>query len=89
MLNRKEVLEALRNVANVPQHRRGPKCRTIYEAGQGARLDPSGHFFIDYASFPGGTNQEVPLSVIRELEAEQVIVPLCPDNPKVKAWVLR
>jgi hypothetical protein len=46
-------------------------------------------FYVDYASYPGGTTEEVPLTLIQDLESEGVIVRAFPDKPEINAWVLR
>jgi hypothetical protein len=93
LLTAEEVLDALRNVDSLPSNtgklRHGEKFRTIYEAGKGQQLRPSGQFFIDYAAYPGGSTGEVPIAVIRELESAGLITAAFPDNPKIKAWVLK
>jgi hypothetical protein len=61
--------------------------RTIYEAGKGARLEPSGHFYLDYATY-GGTSEEVPKSLIDRLEREKKLVRAFLDHPEINAWVL-
>ena len=81
MLNREQVMASLRNVEDVPQIGKLPKHRTIYETA-------SGNFSIDYASFPGGTSEDVPLAVIHELVSQGVIVSKHPQNPKIKMWIL-
>jgi hypothetical protein len=91
MLTRELVLSALRNVSGVPSVKRrggGPdRMRSIYESGD-MRGRSSGRFHIDYASFPGGTTEEVPIALIRELEAEGLIVRAFPSEPHINSWVL-
>lgn len=87
MLNRDQVLSALRDTAGLPETRSKFKGRTIYEGGHGPRLEPSGRFYIDYASYPGGTAEEISLSVIGELERGGAIRRAFPDK-SINAWVL-
>jgi hypothetical protein len=84
-LDRNAVLGVLRETSGLPGKH---AFRTIYEAGVGPKLKPSGQFYIDYASFPGGTQGEVPLEVIQELEREGLVRKAYPDKPNIKAWVL-
>jgi hypothetical protein len=99
-----ELLHALRNVDDLPTVRvrserknsftgqvryfQRPNHRTIYEAGKGSALAPSGHFYVDYASFTAGCDKEVPRELIDRLEREGVIVKAYPDQPNIKAWRL-
>jgi hypothetical protein len=85
MLNRDQVLDALRNTSGLPLKSRG---RTIYETGNGVLLRPSGHYQIDYASFPGGTAEEVLRDVIDQLEREGFIQRAFPNKPEINAWIL-
>jgi hypothetical protein len=90
-VNREELLKILRDVKSLPEVRlRGGKAnhRTIYEAGRGARLQPSGHFFVDYASYGVGSSEEVPREIIHALETDGTIVRAFPDQPEINAWVL-
>jgi hypothetical protein len=103
-VTRDDVLNALRTTDELPTIRRrsvgkskwtgrmryieDPSHRTIYEAGKGVLLRPSGQFFIDYATYPGGTSDEIPRSIIDELEREGKIRRAFPDKPKINAWVL-
>jgi hypothetical protein len=82
MLNKEQVLAALRNVAEVPSVGRR-SGRSIYEIA-----GPAGHFHIDYASFPGGSTGEVPRRVIDELECEGVIERAFPNAPHINSWSL-
>jgi hypothetical protein len=85
-MTKNELLAALRNVDGLPEMRsKKPNHRTIYECGEGPQLRPSGRFHIDYAGFPGGLAEEVPLQLIRELEAEGLIRR---ESPKFKSWIL-
>lgn len=83
MINRSRLIAALTNVGGVPAaSKKFPfQRRTIYETA-------TGEFSVDYATFPGGTTEDVPLALITELEAEGIIVPAYPDYPKAKAWIL-
>lgn len=83
-LTRDEVLHALKEIGQLPVT---ANRRMIYEVGIGEQLRPGGHFYIDYATFPGGTNKEVPRSVIAELEGEGLIIRAYPDT-RINAWVL-
>jgi hypothetical protein len=85
-MTKNELLAALRNVDGLPELRsKKPNHRTIYEAGKGSNLAPSGHFYVDYATFPSGTTEEVPLYLIRELETEGLIRR---ESPSFKSWIL-
>jgi len=85
-MTKNELLAALRNVDGLPELRnKKPNHRTIYECGKGSNLAPSGRFHVDYAAFPGGTAEEVPMHLIRELEAEGLIRR---ESPKFKSWIL-
>lgn len=84
-MNRNKLIRALREVDGLPEPGRGPKRRHIYEAGEGPQLKPSGRFYMSYASFPGGSSEEIPLSLIEELEREEIIVR---ESPKFRSWVL-
>jgi hypothetical protein len=86
-----EVLAVLREIGALPEPPRRAKYgkhRTIYEGGKGVHLAPSGHFYIDYASFPGGSGKEVPRQIIDDLEARGEIVRAFPGKPTINAWVL-
>ncbi len=84
-MTRDELLATLQTVDGLPETRKGSRHRTIYEAGIGARLRPSGQFYVDYASFPDGSAEEVPFNLITELESEGIIVRQSPD---FKSWTL-
>lgn len=89
-MTRDEVLTALRTVHDLPRIRLRngrPNHRTIYEWGDN-RGRGTGRFGIDYATFAGGTAEEVPFSVIESLERDGLIVKAYPGAPNVKAWVL-
>jgi len=83
-MTRHKVLKVLQNVSGIPHG----DHRTIYEAGRGPMLLPTGEFFIDYSTYPGGSSDEVPLAVIQELEREGLIRKAFPKKPEIKAWVL-
>jgi hypothetical protein len=88
-MTRYELLKCMNAIEGLPQApRRQVNRRMIYEAGAGPRLDPSGHWFIDYASYPGGTREEVPRALIDSLEAEGVLKRAFPKEPHIKAWIL-
>ena len=89
-LSKNEVLEALRDDAELPDWtwKLPHKGRTIYEIGFGRRLRSSSHFNIDFASYPGGTTREVPRQVIDKLEREGIIRRSWPDKPQINAWIL-
>ncbi len=82
MLSKAEVLDALKDADFVPKFGTGVG-RKIYEIA-----GPRGHFHIDYASFPGGTVDEVPRAVIDELERKGIIIRAYPDAPHINAWKL-
>lgn len=82
MLNKNEVLNALRDVAGLPV-----KGRTIYETGD-SQGRGTGRYRIDYANFPGGTTGEVPREVIDELEREGLIQRAYTDQPRINSWTL-
>lgn len=84
-MNRNELIRALREVDGLPDPQKGPKHRHIYEAGEGPKLKPSGRFYMSYAAFPGGSSEEIPLVLIKELEREGIIVQ---ESPKFRSWVL-
>jgi len=86
-MTRSQLISILSNVDDLPQP--GPRYRTIYEAGYGPKLKPSGRFFIDYASFPGGSMEEVPIDLIRELEADGTLIRTFPQDPQINAWRLK
>ena len=81
MLNKGQVLAALTNASGVPHFGKNVG-RTIYEIA-----GPRGHFQIDYATYPGGVTEEVPRSVIDELEQEGKIWRAFP-NTSINAWKL-
>lgn len=88
-MTREEVLEALQTIHGLPLDRGARlRGRTIYEAGD-INGKGSGRFYIDYAAYPGGTSQQVPLSVIWELESEGLIVRSYSDRPDIASWKLR
>lgn len=89
-MTREELLTALRTTGGLPgpYRNRTPNFRTVYEAGTGPLLAPSGHFFVDYVTFTGGCNKEVPRELIDELEREGLITKAFPDKPHILAWVL-
>ena len=86
-LNKAQVLDALGNADALPfvgkGKRRMKPFRMIYEVAA-----PKGHFYIDYATYPGGTGDEVPLAVIAELEREGLITRAFEDAPHIQAWKL-
>jgi hypothetical protein len=84
-VNRNELLAALRDVDGLPDPHKGPKHRNIYEAGEGPRLKASGRFYMDYAAYPGGSAEEIPLALIQELEREGLIER---ESPTFQSWVL-
>lgn len=86
-MTRSELISILTAVDGLPQP--GPRYRTIYEAGEGPHLKPSGHFYMDYASFPGGSTEEVPAALIKELEADGTLVRTFPRDPQINAWRLK
>lgn len=89
-LTKNEVLNALRNIAGLPDWTKKQKYvgRSIYETGD-SRGRGTGEFQIDFASFPGGTSEYVPRPVIDELERDGLIVRAFADNPKINAWKLK
>ena len=91
MLNKKQILTALTDTAGLstPNLARSRQAahRTIYETGD-HRGKGTGKFCIDYASFPGGTSEEVSRDVIDELERDGIIQRAYPDAPHLDAWVL-
>ena len=87
MLTKEEVLSALRNVEQLPEYRGWQKCRTIYEWGD-SKGRGTGRFGLDFAAYPGGTAEEVPRSVINELEHEGIIERAFPNAPSVNGWKL-
>jgi len=87
-MNRRQVLTALRTIDDLPKTPHNKQnFRTIYETGD-AKGRGTGRFAIDYASFPGGTAEEVPIQIILELERDGLIRRAYPDRQAVKAWVL-
>jgi len=88
-VNRNDLIRALREVDGLPdppmKRGRGPKRRHIYEAGSGPQLKPSGRFYMTFAAYPGGSSEEIPLSLIEELEREGIIMR---ESPKFRSWVL-
>jgi hypothetical protein len=83
-MNRDVVLSALRAIDGLPQWK-NRNFRSIYETGDN-RGRGTGEFQIDFASFPGGTTEEVPRRLIDELEREGVIVRAY--APHINAWKL-
>ena len=84
----KHLMQIMTNVSTIPfADKFRVKKRTIYEAGKGRKLAPSGHFYIDFAAYDGST-EEVSKSLIDRLEAEGKLVRAFPDNPKVNGWVI-
>lgn len=88
MLTREELLMSLKEVNSLPSTRCGARGRTIYEAGKGPHLIPSGHFYVDYASFPGGTNKEVRRSLIDSFESDGLIIRAFSSARHINAWRL-
>jgi hypothetical protein len=84
-VTRAQLLEVLRGTSSLPAWAKG---RTIYEAGSGVTLRPSGRFYIDFASFAHGTAEEVPRDLIDALEADGTLRRAFPDHPKLNAWAL-
>ena len=86
-----QLLAFMNDVRSIPTYKRkgtwSAKIRTIYEGGEGPRLAPSEHFYMSYATY-GGTTEEVPLPLIRRLEAEGKLVRAYPDQPHINAWIL-
>lgn len=85
MLDKNQVLAALRNADQLPTIGKKQKKahRSIYEVAS-----PRGHFHITYATFPGGTSDEVPLLVIAELERDGLIKSEFPEVPDALSWKL-
>lgn len=82
MLNKAQVLAAMRETADIPYgDKDGRKRRNIYET-------VNGDFHLDYATYLGGRAEEVPRGVIDELEREGIIVRAYPTVPKVNCWKL-
>lgn len=95
-MTKEELLTCLKQVDDLPDlplvKRKGKSWtrnrRMIYEAGTGDKLKRSGHWFIDYASYAGGTTEEVPRHLIAELEKDGILVRAFPEHPQIEAWVL-
>lgn len=84
-MTRDELLDIMRDVDCLPD---GGHHRTIYEAGEGPRLEPSGRFHIDYATYGMGTGEEVPMGLIYRLVSEGILVPAF-KNTDIHAWILK
>ena len=86
-LTKEQVLDALATIAELPQSGQKFKGRTIYETGD-ALGRGTGKYAIDYASYPGGTAEDVSRKVIDELERDGFIRRAFPNKPEINAWVL-
>lgn len=88
MMNREQLLKCLRETAQLPfANRKGIKERTIYEGGD-RNGRGSSEYFVDFASYPGGSTEQVPRSLIDQLESEGVLIRAFPNAPAVNGWVL-
>lgn len=88
-MTEERVLAALRVTGGLPStssKKSSPPCREIYESGTGPKLKPSGHFFMTFAAFPGGTSEEIPRAIIDRLEQRGLIKRSYPDKPHLNAW---
>jgi hypothetical protein len=82
------LVRIMNETALIPNMSMG-KRRMIYEAVEGSRLAPSGHFHFNYGSPEfGGPFKEVPKSLIDRLEREGKLVRAYPDRPELNGWVL-
>ena len=63
------------------------KNRTIYESGD-ERGRATGRFHVDFATYPGGSTEEVPRALIDELEKAGIIERAFPEGPHINAWKL-
>jgi hypothetical protein len=80
---KEEVIDALVNVDGIPTFRRKRQYRMIYLAS-----GPGEHFYMDFASYPGGLDKEIPREVIDELEREETIERAFEFAPTCPAWKL-
>jgi hypothetical protein len=79
-MTRERLIAALSDISGLPV---GAKRRRMVYESAGRR-----HFHVDYASFPGGTTEEVPKSLIDELERDGILVRAYPGCPEIAAWIL-
>lgn len=76
-LSKSEILKSLRDVSMLPSH---ASHRTVYETRDG-------DIAIDFAAYPGGTVNRVPLDLILELEKDGIVQRAFPDK-RINAWIL-
>jgi hypothetical protein len=86
-MTREDLLKILRTVDGLPVYGKGECCRTVYEA-DGSHNRGAHRFYVDFALYPGGSSEEVPQALIRELETEGVLVRAFPNSPHINAWRL-
>jgi hypothetical protein len=81
------LMHFMTNTREIPAYKNRQGIRTIYESGTGPRLRASGHFFMDFATY-GGTTEEVPKELIDRLESEGKLIRTFPNHPECNAWRL-